>query len=154
MSQVVQDQEWMKQALALARQAELAGEVPVGAVVVLDNQCIGMGYNQLITRSDPSAHAEVVAIRAAAQHCQNYRLPGSTLYVTLEPCTLCAGAIVQARVSRVVFAASDPKTGALGGHFDLWQVARLNHRIEVVSGILAEEAATCLRDFFKKRRAK
>jgi tRNA(adenine34) deaminase len=148
------DTHFMRRALELARQAEQAGEVPVGAVLVRDGRIIGEGYNQPIGCHDPTAHAEVVALRAAGQAQANYRLPGSTLYVTLEPCPMCAGAIVHARVARVVFAARDPRTGAAGSVFDLLPSdQRFNHRTSCEGGLLAEEAAELLRQFFRQRRA-
>ncbi|UCH54295.1 MAG: tRNA adenosine(34) deaminase TadA, partial [Pseudomonadota bacterium] len=121
------DEFWMRRALALARHAEENGEVPVGAVVVHDGEVIGEGWNQPIVSHDPSAHAEIVALRAAAQRAQNYRLPGAILYVTLEPCVMCAGAIVQARLARVVYGAADPKAGAAGSVFSLLTSEQLNH---------------------------
>jgi tRNA(adenine34) deaminase len=146
---------FMRRALHLAGQAEAAGEVPVGAVLVRDGQIIGEGYNQPIGRHDPTAHAEVMALRAAGEQLQNYRLPGSTLYVTLEPCPMCAGAIVHARVERVVFAASDPRSGAAGSVFDLLPSdQRFNHHTACEGGVLAEEAGQLLRDFFRARRVK
>lgn len=146
------DKHWMKRALDLARQAELDGEVPVGAVLVMDNEIIGEGSNSPISNHDPSAHAEIVALRAAGQHLQNYRLPGTTLYVTLEPCCMCAGAIIQARIERLVFAASDPKAGAAGSVFDLLHSDKLNHRLEIIGGVMAGESAELLQTFFKSRR--
>ena len=143
----------MRRALALARQAEAAGEVPVGAVVVLGDQIIGEGWNRPISTSDPSAHAEMVALRAAAAHLGNYRLLNSTLYVTLEPCAMCAGAIVHARVARVVYAAADPKAGAGGSVFNLLASDRLNHRAQISGGVLAEECGELLRRFFLTRRS-
>lgn len=146
---------FMQHALTLAQQAELAGEVPVGAVLVRDGEIIGEGFNQPIGRHDATAHAEVMALRAAGEHAQNYRLPESTLYVTLEPCPMCAGAIVHARVGRVVFAASDPRAGAAGSMFDLLPSdERFNHRTECIGGLLAEEAGELLRNFFRVRRVK
>ena len=143
----------MKLALDLAAKAEAQGEVPVGAVLVCDGEVIGEGWNQPISRHDPSAHAEIMALRDAGQHRRNYRLPDSTLYVTLEPCPMCAGAIVHARVGRVVFAATDPRTGAAGSVFDLLPSdERFNHRTEVTRGVLAEESADLLRQFFRARR--
>jgi tRNA(adenine34) deaminase len=142
----------MRRALALARRAEAAGEVPVGAVVVQNGEVIGEGWNQPIRAHDPSAHAEMVAMRAAAAHLRNYRLPGTTLYVTLEPCAMCAGAIVQARVGRVVFGAADPKAGAAGSVFQLLDSTALNHRPEITSGVLGEECGRLLKDFFRLRR--
>jgi tRNA(adenine34) deaminase len=143
----------MRHALLLARHAEENGEVPVGALVVQGGEVIGEGWNQPIVAHDPSAHAEIVALRAAAQRVQNYRLPDAVLYVTLEPCAMCAGAIVQARVARVVFGAPDPKGGAAGSVFSLLTGERLNHRAEVTAGVLAEECAALLRQFFVRRRA-
>jgi tRNA(adenine34) deaminase len=147
------DEHWMRHALALARRAETEGEVPVGAVLVYGDEPIGDGWNCPISAHDPTAHAEIVALRAAAQRLGNYRLPGTTLYVTLEPCVMCAGAIIHARVARVVFGASDPKGGAAGSVFDVLGTDRLNHRVEVQGGLLAEESAALLQDFFAARRA-
>lgn len=146
------DQRWMEHALELARRAEAEGEVPVGAVVVLDGRVIGEGWNRNIVLSDPSAHAEMLALRAAAGALGNHRLPGSTLYATLEPCCMCAGAIIHARLERVVFGAADPKTGAAGGCFDVLLDARHNHRVEVDGGCLADECGELLRQFFRDRR--
>ncbi len=142
----------MLEALVLARQAAAAGEVPVGAVVVKDSQIIGRGYNQPISRHDPSAHAEVMALRDAAQHLGNYRLTNCELYVTLEPCCMCVGAILHARIARVVFAAVDPKTGACGSIVNLFAEARLNHHAEVAGGLLADESSQLLKEFFARRR--
>ncbi|OOZ39086.1 tRNA-specific adenosine deaminase [Solemya pervernicosa gill symbiont] len=147
------DIEWMSRALALARRAEAEGEVPVGAVVVQNDEVIGEGWNLTIAGHDPTAHAEIQALRAAAQQQQNYRLPGTTLYVTLEPCPMCAGAMVHARVARVVFAATDPRTGAAGSICNLLQDENLNHRCEVVGGVMAEQSSEMLRAFFRARRA-
>jgi len=147
------DIEFMRRALALARHAQTAGEVPIGAVVVQNGEIVGEGWNQPIRAHDPSAHAEIVALRAAAAHLRNYRLPGATLYVTLEPCAMCAGAIVQARVARVVFGAPDPKAGACGSVFSLLDSSQLNHRAETLSGVLGEECGELLRQFFRERRA-
>ncbi len=143
----------MRRALALAQRAAQAGEVPVGALLVQGGEVLGEGWNQPIGASDPTAHAEIVALRAAAARIGNYRLVGSTLYVTLEPCPMCAGAMVHARVARVVFGATDPRAGAAGAVFDLLRSPALNHRAEVSGGILAEECATLLREFFRARRA-
>lgn len=143
----------MSQALVLARHAGEQGEVPVGAVLVRDGEVIGRGWNQPILRHDPTAHAEIMALRDAGAGQQNYRLPGSTLYVTLEPCPMCAGAIVHARVARVVFGASDPRSGAAGSVFDLLPSdQRFNHRTEVTGAVMAEECAELLRSFFRARR--
>jgi len=147
------DNHFMQRALELARHAEAQGEVPVGAVVVLEGEIIGEGWNQPIGRHDPSAHAEIMALRDAGQSQQNYRLPESTLYVTLEPCPMCAGAIVHARVGRVVFGASDPRSGAAGSVFDLLPSdQRFNHVTDAVGGVLADESAQLLRQFFRARR--
>lgn len=142
----------MRQALLLAQQAEHNGEVPVGAVIVLNDQLIGSGWNQPISQNDPTAHAEVVALRAACLQQQNYRLPNSTMYITLEPCIMCAGAIVHARIERVVFAATEPKTGAAGSCFDIFNTNQLNHRVNCDQGVLAEESSKLLRDFFRSKR--
>jgi tRNA(adenine34) deaminase len=142
----------MRRALELARHAEKMGEVPVGAVVVRDEAIIGEGWNQPIAAHDPSAHAEMVALRAAAQQVRNYRVPGATLYVTLEPCAMCAGAIVHARIARVVYGAADPKAGAGGSVFNLLANERLNHRATIVGGVLAEDCASLLKGFFERRR--
>jgi tRNA(adenine34) deaminase len=147
-----EDQRWMAHALELARCAEREGEVPVGAVVVRDNELIAEGWNRPIGRHDPTAHAEIQALRAAAEKLQNYRLPGTTLYVTLEPCPMCAGALVHARVERVVFGAADPRTGAAGSVFNLLQSEELNHRAEVMGGVMAEESSTLLCEFFRNKR--
>jgi tRNA(adenine34) deaminase len=146
------DGRWMREALILARQAEAAGEVPVGAVLVKDGVLVGSGWNQPIGAHDPTAHAEVMAMRAGAQKLGNYRLLGTTLYVTLEPCAMCAGALVHARVARLVYGAADPKTGAAGSVFDLTRTDKLNHRLEVTAGVLAEECGGLLREFFARKR--
>lgn len=147
------DARWMQHALGLARQAERSGEVPVGAVVVRDGEIVGEGWNQVIAHSDPGAHAEMLALRGAGRQLGNYRLPGCVLYVTLEPCCMCAGAMIHARLDRVVYGAADPKTGAAGGRFELLQDPRHNHRPEVGGGCLAEECGALLQDFFRRRRA-
>lgn len=146
------DEFFMQQALAHAREAWEAGEVPVGAVAVLDGAIIGHGFNAPISRHDPSAHAEMIALRDAAQKMGNYRLPGVTLYVTLEPCVMCAGAIMHARVARLVFGAADLKTGAAGSVVNLFDETRLNHHTEVSGGVLAAECGALLSDFFAERR--
>ncbi len=143
---------WMQRALQLARQAEAMGEVPVGAVVVLDDELIGEGYNQPIGSHDPTAHAEIVALRNAGQRMGNYRLPAVTLYVTLEPCTMCAGAMIHARVARLVFGAADPRTGAAGSVYNVFADKHHNHRIEVEGGLMGEESAAMLQAFFRARR--
>ena len=148
------DRYWMGRALDLARCAAEAGEVPVGAVLVRGDEAIGEGWNQPIGACDPTAHAEVLALRAAAARVGNYRLVESTLYVTLEPCPMCAGAIVHARVARVVFGAMDPRAGAAGTVFDVLQSAALNHRAEVVGGVLGEACGMVLREFFRARRSR
>lgn len=144
---------YMCEALILARQAAVVGEVPVGAVVVKAGAIIGRGYNQPISRHDPSAHAEIMALRDAAQHLGNYRLIDCDLFVTLEPCSMCAGAIMHARIARVVFGAADPKTGACGSVVNLFAESRLNHHTQVLGGMLADESGTLLREFFAGRRA-
>lgn len=144
----------MEAALEQARMAGSLGEVPVGAVIVLDGAIVGRGFNAPISRHDPTAHAEVAALRDAAQRLGNYRLPGCTLYVTLEPCAMCAGAIMHARIATVVFGARDPKTGACGSVVDLFSEARLNHHAEVVEGVLAEECGALLSSFFAARRSR
>lgn len=143
----------MQQALLLARRAESQGEVPVGAVVVLNDEIIGEGWNRPIGLQDPTAHAEIVALRDAASRVGNYRLPGTTLYVTLEPCPMCAGAIVHARVARVVYGADDPKGGAAGSVFDLLPTdQRFNHSVAVKGGVLQQHATDLLKDFFRQKR--
>src|SRR6185437_15107075 len=147
------DVQHMRHALQLAAHARDAeNEVPVGAVLVQGGEIVGMGWNRNITLHDPTAHAEVMAMRAAGEQLANHRLSGATLYVTLEPCSMCAMALIHARISRVVYAAADPKTGAAGSVFDTLIDARHNHRIEVAGGLLAEESARMLRDFFRARR--
>lgn len=148
------DQEFMRLALELAAEGAALGEVPVGAVLVQHGQVIGRGFNRPISGSDPSAHAEMVAVRAAAQAASNYRLPGSTLYVTLEPCSMCAGLIVHSRVSRVVYGALEPKAGVVQSQGRFFEQRFLNHRVMFEGGVLAEECGRILSDFFKARRAK
>ena len=150
--QVELDRQFMQQALDQAKLAANAGEVPVGAVLVRDGQIISTGFNQPISNSDPSAHAEMMALRSAALTASNYRLPGTTLYVTLEPCTMCAGAMLHARVDRVVFGAPDPKTGAAGSVLNVFSEKQINHQTQVDGGIMAEECGQVLRNFFKERR--
>jgi tRNA(adenine34) deaminase len=147
------DPRFMQLALEQAQQAWALGEVPVGAVVVRDGEVIAAGCNQPIGRHDPTAHAEIVALRAAAEKLGNYRLPGCELYVTLEPCAMCSGAMMHARLARVVYAAPDPKTGACGSVLDLFREERLNHHTEVVGGVMAAEASAMLKGFFAERRA-
>jgi tRNA(adenine34) deaminase len=146
------DVRFMTRALELARDAEAAGEVPVGAVIVKDGVIVSEGWNRPISTHDPTAHAEIVAMRTAAQALGSYRLLGTTLYVTLEPCAMCAGAMVHARVKRLVFAATDPRAGAAGSIFNIAQHAALNHRLDIASGVMAEECAAELRRFFVARR--
>jgi tRNA(adenine34) deaminase len=143
---------WMREALTLARESAEAGEVPVGAVVVRDGQVIGRGRNQPITSHDPTAHAEVVALRDAAAHMGNYRLPGATLYVTLEPCLMCVGALMHARVETVVYGALEPKAGAMESTQRAHEHPALNHRVTVISGVLAAESRDLLQTFFASRR--
>jgi tRNA(adenine34) deaminase len=143
----------MSRALELARRAEQAGEVPVGAVIVKAGEIVGEGWNQPISSSDPTAHAEIVALRAAASKLNTYRLLDTTLYVTLEPCAMCAGAMVHARVRRLLFAATDPRAGAAGSVFNVVRNDALNHRIDCESGLLADECSAVLRGFFLARRA-
>jgi tRNA(adenine34) deaminase len=147
------DEYWLVHALKLAEQAAQQGEVPVGAVVVRGNQLLGEGWNQPISSNDPTAHAEVIALRQAALQAGNYRLPETTLYVTLEPCAMCAGAIIQARVKRVVFGVSDPRAGAVSSVFNILQEPRLNHRVDYLGDVLTKPCAKLLQDFFKARRA-
>ena len=146
------DRAWMRKALALARQAEAEKEVPIGAVLVLNNTAMGEGWNRPIGSSDPTAHAEIEAIRSAARAVGNYRLPGSTLYVTLEPCAMCAGALVNARIERLVFAARDIRFGALRSVFRLADSELLNHQVRIEEGLMAAEAAGMLKHFFERKR--
>lgn len=148
------DEFFMQQALDLAKQAWQAGEVPVGAVVVKDGEIIGRGYNAPISLHDPSAHAELQALRDAADHLGNYRLSGCALYVTIEPCAMCAGAIMHARIARVIYGAADTKTGVCGSTVDLFSEKRLNHHATVVSGVLAQQCGEMLSQFFAERRKK
>ena len=151
--QAAVDEAWMRRALELARHADAEhGEVPVGALLVVGDQVIGEGCNRNIGLNDPSAHAEILALRDAGQRVGNYRFPGAVLYVTLEPCAMCSMALVHARVARVVYGATDPKTGAAGSVFDTLVSERHNHRVAVQGGVLADESADLLRAFFRKRR--
>ena len=150
--QALLDRQFMQQAIEQAQLAALAGEVPVGAVLVREGQVISKAFNQPISNHDPSAHAEMLALRQAALLEQNYRLPGTTLYVTLEPCTMCAGAILHARVDRVVYGAPDPKTGAAGSVADIFSSKQINHQTRVEGGIMSDECGQLLRTFFKERR--
>lgn len=147
-----EDEHWMQHAIALARYSATLDEVPVGAVVVLDQAIIGRGHNQPITLNDPSAHAEVMAIRDACIEMDNYRLPNATLYVTLEPCLMCVGTIVHARIKRVVFSAREPKAGAVCSRCAGFELEHLNHRVEWSEGACAGESATLLSEFFKTKR--
>jgi tRNA(adenine34) deaminase len=150
---VASDAEFMREALRLAEQAAQAGEVPVGAVVVKDGRIVGRGSNSPISKHDPSSHAEIAALRDAAQQLCNYRLVDCELFVTLEPCVMCVGAMFHARIARVVFGARDPKTGAAGSVMNLFETAQLNHHASVEGGVLAEECSKLLSEFFARRRA-
>lgn len=143
---------WMQQALRLARQAESEGEVPVGAVIVLDNTIIGEGWNRPINSADATAHAEIQALRMACAKLNNYRLPGATMYVTLEPCLMCAGALIHARIDTLVYGAAEPKTGAAGSNIHAFELTNLNHRVKVEGGVLADECSALLKEFFQSRR--
>ena len=149
---LAQDRYWMRHALGLAERARTAGEVPVGAVLVGNGELWGEGWNRPIGAHDPSAHAEIIALRDAGQRQRNYRLPGTTLYVTLEPCAMCAGALIQARVGRLVYGASDPRAGAAGSVFDLLNRPELNHQCATAGGVLADACAALLKDFFAEKR--
>jgi len=146
------DADWMRHALELAARAEAEGEVPVGALVVRDEQLLGEGWNQPVALRDPTAHAEILALRAAAQKIGDYRLGGATLYVTLEPCPMCAAAITHARIARLVFGAWDPRQGAAGSAFNLVTAEALNHRVDAYGGVLSEECGVMLKRFFEARR--
>ena len=152
MSVLADHEKWMRRALALADRAENEGEVPVGAVVVCEDQLLGEGWNQVISARDPTAHAEIVALRDAARVADNYRLPGATLYVTLEPCTMCVGAMIHARVTQLVFAAKEPKAGVVCSTCSLLDEPRFNHRVSWRGGVLAEESSQRLQRFFQARR--
>lgn len=146
------DEYWMQHALALARKAESLGEVPVGAVIVKDGEIIAEGWNQPILSNDATAHAEIMALRVAGERLNNYRLTGADIFVSLEPCSMCVGALIHARIRRVVFACGEPRTGALGGAFNLLESNDHNHLFEVTSGVLADESRELVQAFFKKRR--
>ena len=146
------DEYWMEQALRLAEKAAEMDEVPVGAVVIKDNQVIGEGFNQPITSNDPTAHAEIIALRDAANRVGNYRLPGAILYVTIEPCTMCAGALVHSRIGKLVYGATEPKSGAVVSQSALLEAGYLNHKIQVVGGVLADRSASLIQVFFQRRR--
>lgn len=150
--QALIDQKWMEQALRLAQKAQSLDEVPVGAVLVKGGEVIGEGWNQTISACDPTAHAEVVALRDAAKRLNNYRVVGTTLYVTLEPCAMCVGALVHGRVQRLVYAASEPKSGAVSSRVNLLELHAFNHRIDVSNGVLADRASDLLTSFFKNKR--
>lgn len=152
MTQAELDQQYMRMAIEQAQLAAQSGEVPVGAVLVKDGQVISKAFNKPIANHDPSAHAEMLALREAALVEENYRIPGSTLYVTLEPCAMCSGAMLHARIDRVVYGASDPKTGAAGSVLDIFASKQVNHQTSVEGGIMSEECGQLLRDFFKGRR--
>ncbi|MBL1141837.1 MAG: tRNA adenosine(34) deaminase TadA [Proteobacteria bacterium] len=147
-------EKWMQRAFKLAEKAKSQDEVPVGAVIVLEDKIIGEGWNQPISANDPAAHAEIIALRNAGNNIGNYRLPDATMYVTLEPCAMCAGAIVHARLAKLIYATDDPKTGACGSIFNLLQTEELNHKVEIEKGILEEECRTLIQDFFKVKRIK
>ena len=151
---MITDEEWMQQAFQLAKKSEGQGEVPVGAIIVYQNEIIGKGWNQPILLHDPTAHAEIIALREAGRKMHNYRLLESAMYVTLEPCAMCAGAIVQARISRLVYAVEDKKTGACGSVFNIVQTEELNHSVEITKGILERECQTLIKNFFKEKRLK
>lgn len=146
------DRHWMQRALELAKRAEQEDEVPVGAVLVREDELLGEGWNSPISHNDPTAHAEILALRQASEKVGNYRLPGTTLYVTLEPCVMCAGAMIHARIERLVFGAFDPKTGAAGSVFDTLISDKHNHRVEIHGGVMEKECGELLRQFFRKRR--
>lgn len=152
MNALAQHEDWMRRALALADRAEKEGEVPIGAVLVRDGAVLGEGWNSVITLQDPTAHAEIIALRDAARVVGNYRLPGTTLYVTLEPCTMCAGALIHARVEQLVFAAREPRAGVVCSTCSLLDEPRYNHRVNWLEGVLADESSQRLRAFFQARR--
>ena len=152
MESIAEHEQWMRRALALADRAANEGEVPIGAVVVRDGELLGEGWNSVISFSDPTAHAEIIAMRDAARMVNNYRLPGVTVYVTLEPCTMCAGAMIHARIEKLVFAASEPKAGVVCSTCSLLDEPRYNHRVKWHGGILAEPSSERLRAFFRERR--
>lgn len=153
MNKVKDDIYWMHKAIEQAQKAQEIGEIPVGAVLVVDNKIIAKGWNHSIIDNDPTAHAEIMALRKGGKHLQNYRLLDATLYITLEPCVMCAGAIMHSRVKRVVYGASDLKTGAAGSFIDILQHPGMNHKVEITSGVLGEECSQLLSQFFKMRRA-
>jgi tRNA(adenine34) deaminase len=146
------DERWMRHALALALKADASNEVPVGAVIVPEGIIIGEGFNQPVSSNDPSAHAEIIALRYAGQAVDNYRLSGATMYVTVEPCAMCAGAIIHSRIERLVFGATEPKAGAVCSHLQLFDQPQMNHRVEWQGGVLADEASATVQAFFARRR--
>ncbi len=148
------DKKWMERAFELAQKAKENDEVPIGAVIVRENKIIGEGWKQPISSQDPTAHAEIIALRDAGNNICNYRLPNTTMYVTLEPCAMCAGAIIHARITKLVFAATDPKTGACGSIFNLLQTEELNHKVDITKGIMEYECCLLIRTFFKEKRLK
>ncbi|WP_086956060.1 tRNA adenosine(34) deaminase TadA [Xenorhabdus innexi] len=152
MTEIYSDEYWMRQAMDLALQAQAKGEIPVGALLVSDNKIIAEGYNHPITDHDPTAHAEIIALRRGGSQLQNYRLLDTTLYVTLEPCVMCAGAMIHSRIQRLVYGASDMKTGAAGSLVDILRHPGMNHRIEITGGVLEQECSAMLSAFFKQRR--
>jgi len=149
---MIEDEKWMSFALEQARKAEKAGEVPVGAILVKDDLVIAKAHNKPISTNDPTAHAEIQLLRAAGEELKNYRLPGTTLYVTLEPCAMCLGAIMHARIERVVFGAYDPKTGVCGSSENFMEASCFNHKIDLASGVLENESKQLLKNFFNSRR--
>jgi len=148
------DKDFMQRAFELAKKAEAQDEVPVGTVIVYQDKIIGEGWNQPISSDDPTAHAEIMALRDAGEKIGNYRLPDATIYVTLEPCTMCAGAIIHARLAKLVYAVDDPKTGACGSVFNLLQTEELNHKVEIEKGVMEEECRSLIQSFFKEKRTK
>lgn len=152
MKHILSDQDWMQEAYILAQKASVQGEVPVGAIIVNNNQKIAEAWNQPIRLSDPTAHAEILVLRKAGEILHNYRLTGTTLYVTLEPCPMCAGAMLHARIQRLVYGAFDPKTGAAGSACQLFHGSHVQHTIDVFGGVLSAQCATLIQDFFKHRR--
>lgn len=151
---MTEDAKWMQRAFELAQTAKEHDEVPVGAVIVYEDKIIGEGWNQPISANDPTAHAEIIALRDAGNKIRNYRLPGALMYVTLEPCAMCAGAMVHARLAKLIYAADDPNTGACGSVFNLLQTNELNHKVETEKGVMEEECRALIQDFFKEKRIK
>ena len=151
---MILDKQWMQRAFELAQKAKEHDEVPVGAIIVYENKIIGEGWNQPISSNDPTAHAEIMALRDAGKNIGNYRLPDATMYVTLEPCAMCAGAIVHARLTKLVYAVDDPKTGACGSVLNLLQINEFNHKVEIEKGIMEDECRFLIQTFFKEKRTK